>query len=76
MYASIDCDTGMAERALGPSTDLQIWIPKVAGASTPAALRPLQLPSTIRRVFAGVVASYIGPSVEPHFSHAQAARQG
>eukprot|EP00975_Prorocentrum_lima_P007514 1612475-Prorocentrum_lima.AAC.1 len=35
---------------LGPSRDLRVWIPKASGARpTPANLRPLQLPTTIRR---------------------------
>ena len=44
---------GELDAALGPSVDLLVWIPKNADSEVPNDLRPLQLPSCVRRLFGG-----------------------
>eukprot|EP00975_Prorocentrum_lima_P002953 651344-Prorocentrum_lima.AAC.1 len=54
--------------------DFQVWIPKVNSARpTGANLRPLQLPTTIRRVFGALTASALAAATEPHITAGQAA---
>eukprot|EP00975_Prorocentrum_lima_P004892 1066295-Prorocentrum_lima.AAC.1 len=64
------------ERVLGPAEDLLAWIPKEDGPPRASNQRPLQLPSTIRRLFAAGWAGIIGPIVEPRLTPEQAAKAG
>ncbi len=64
------------ETVLGPSCDLLVWILKAIGADTPSGMRPLQLPSTWRRLFGAVTAGAVGPVVEPCLPPDQAAVAG
>eukprot|EP00975_Prorocentrum_lima_P047597 9948438-Prorocentrum_lima.AAC.1 len=41
---------------LGESEDLAVWIPKEGDTTSPNALRPLQLPTTVRRLYAATLA--------------------
>ena len=61
---------------LGPSVDLLVWIHKHPGAERVGEMRPLQLPTCFRRLFGTVVASEVGPLVEPLLCEDQAARAG
>lgn len=61
---------------LGPATDLLVWIPKKDGVETTAGQRPLQLPSTLRRLFGSCLMDVVGPLVEPRFSIDQSAVKG
>ena len=67
-------DPERLDRALGPSSDLLVWIPKYDGADTPSGLRPLQLPTTLRRLFGAALARKVSPHVEPRLSQDQAAK--
>ena len=66
----------MVIRVLGPATDLLVWIPKKDGAETAAGQRPLQLPSTLRRMFGSCLMDIVGPLVEPHLTEDQSAVKG
>ena len=61
---------------IGPSIDLGIWIPKKDGADTTNGQRPLQLPTTLRRLYGCYFMSVVGPVVEPLFSPQQTAIKG
>ena len=39
-------------------------------------MRPLQLPTCLRRLFGAALASVVGPAVEPHMRDDQAAKAG
>eukprot|EP00972_Heterocapsa_arctica_P025629 3771604-Heterocapsa_arctica.AAC.1 len=61
---------------LGPNDDLLLWIPKKPGILTTDNQRPLQLPSTKRRLFGSTVMDEVGPLMEPEFSEHQTAIRG
>ena len=61
---------------LGPSIDLLLWIPKVAGDDRVGQQRPLHLPTTIRRLFGSACKHLLSPAIEPLFTPAQAAVAG
>ena len=61
---------------LGEAEDLAIWIPKKEDLETCDGLRPLQLPTCLRRLFGTIIMGQIGPQVEPQFSAHQAAVLG
>ena len=61
---------------LGPSEDLLVWILKHAAAQGTGEMRPLQLPTCLRRLFGAMIASEVGPLVEPLLCADQAARVG
>ena len=64
------------ECVLGPSVDLLVWIMKVLGAERPAEMRPLQLPTCLRRIHGAALAGVVGPEVEPHLTEDQASKAG
>jgi len=64
------------DAVLGPAIDLEVWIPKTAGDIRVAKQRPLQLPTTVRRVFGAAGTDVITPAVEPFLESAQAAVRG
>ena len=64
------------ELVLGPSIDLLVWIPKIVDALLAEEMRPLQLPTCLRRLFGAVLADIVGPCVEPLLCTDQAARRG
>ena len=64
------------EAVLVLSCDLLVWILKALGADTPSGMRPLQLPSTWRRLYGAVTAAAVGPIIEPCLSVDQAAVAG
>ena len=66
----------MVIRVLGPATDLLVWIPKKDGVETAAGQGPLQLPSTLRRIFGSCLMDIVGPLIEPHLSADQSAVKG
>merc|ERR1712102_7275 len=61
---------------LGESVDLLVWILKYPGAEEAAGMRPLQLPTCLRRLFCAHVASTLGPQIEPQLCPDQAATKG
>ena len=61
---------------LGPAEDLSVWIPKKEGADKPNGQRPLQLPTTLRRLFGAAMTDLVGPRLERGFSRHQAAIRG
>ena len=71
-------EVGEAELALalGPSEDLLVWIPKAQPADTPGLLRPLQLPTCLRRLFGALIARELATRIEPRLSADQAAVAG
>ena len=64
------------EEALGPSIDVLVWILKNKDGERPTDMRPLQLPTCIRRLFGAALASVVGPVVEPLMCDDQAAKAG
>ncbi|MFM7979973.1 MAG: hypothetical protein ACKPKO_11725, partial [Candidatus Fonsibacter sp.] len=64
------------QRVIGPAEDMLIWIPKPGAQRGPSALRPLQLPTCLRRLFGTVVADLVGPLVEPLLCRDQMAKKG
>ena len=64
------------DHTIGPSVDLGVWIPKKEGADTPSGQRPLQLPTTLRRLFGSCLMAVVGPVVEPLLSSHQSAIRG
>ena len=66
---------GECEWVLGSNVDLLCWIPKTPGAAQADDLRPLQLPTCLRRLF-GAIAEYAGASLESRLSASQAAIRG
>ena len=64
------------DRVLGPSIDLLVWIPKVAGEYLSTMQRPLQLPTCRRRLFGSACARILAPALEPQLDPAQAAIAG
>ena len=75
LRAAVD-GLGEVEDALGPALDLLIWIPKTDAPRGPSGLRPLQLPTCLRRLFGAIVTSLVGPCLEPHLSPEQTALRG
>ncbi|MFM7979282.1 MAG: hypothetical protein ACKPKO_08205, partial [Candidatus Fonsibacter sp.] len=63
-------------RILGEPEDLLIWIPKPGMPRGPSALRPLQHPTCLRRLFGTVITDLIGRDIEPLLSQEQAAKKG
>ena len=61
------------EQVLGPSIDILVWILKSKGGGRPTDMRPLQLPTYIRRLFGAALANVVGPAVEPHMCDDRAA---
>ena len=51
------------DEILGPAVDLLAWIPKTPGACSPDELRPLQLPTTLRRLVGATIADLLGPAI-------------
>ena len=64
------------EHVLGPSIDILVWILKSKGGERPTDMRPLQLPTCLRRLFGAAFASVVEPVVEPHMCDDQAAKAG
>ena len=65
------------DRVLGADPDLLIWIPKDATQlRTTDSSRPLQLPTTLRRLGGAVLADIAGPPLEANLSPYQAAVRG
>ena len=75
-WAAAMTGPGELARALGPSEDLLVWIPKAPPADRPGLLRPLQLPTCLRRLFGALVARELASRVEPRLSQDQAAVAG
>ena len=50
---------------IGPSVELLMWIPEPGTVPGPNALRPLQLPTCMRRLYGAMVRSLVRPHVEP-----------
>ena len=69
-------DTGTLHRLLGPNIDLLLWIPKKEDVEATDGQRPLQLPSTLRRLYGSSLMEMVGPTVEPRLGSCQAARRG
>ena len=61
---------------LGPSIDLLLWIPKVIGDHRVGQQRPLQLPTTLRRLFGCACTRLLSPVIEPLLTDSQAAKAG
>ena len=62
---------------MGADPDLLIWIPKDAAQQrTTESSRPLQLPTTLRRLGGAAIADVAGPPLEASFSPYQAAHRG
>ena len=57
----------------GPSVDLLMWIPKPDSPPGPNGLRPLQLPTCMRRLFGAMLMSLVRPHVKPMLTDDQAA---
>eukprot|EP00975_Prorocentrum_lima_P021707 4572048-Prorocentrum_lima.AAC.1 len=55
-HAAHHSDQLLLTHTLGESEDLAVWIPKAGDTTSPNALRPLQLPTTIRRLYAATLA--------------------
>ena len=75
-FLAMDTDNGDCTDILGPNHDLGIWIPKKEGNELPSGQRPLQLPSTLRRLFGSALMDIVAPSIEPLLSRHQAATKG
>jgi len=56
-----DDDVDGLQELLGPAVDLLVWIPKPDAGKGPSALRPLQLPTCIRRLYGAVITCLLGP---------------
>ena len=54
--------------------DLLVWIPKGEGVGTVDDQRPLQLPTTTKRLFGAVLLAGVGKAMEDALSPHQAAR--
>ena len=63
-------------RILGPSTDLQVWIPKKIHNNLVNQQRPLQLPTCLRRRFGSACAQLLGPTMDRQLEGAQAPVHG
>ena len=75
VHAAEHCDDLLAH-VLGPSTDLLVWIPKIPDPRVPNDLRPLQLPTCLRRHFGAYLADVLGPHIEARLCCDQAAHKG
>ena len=75
VYAA-DVSGEALDEVLGPSVDLLVWILKQAGAEETSGMRPLQLPTCLRRLFGACITDILGPEVEPHLCVDQAAVAG
>ena len=75
VYAADDGAQAVRD-VIGGDIDLLAWIPKgPAGGCTPESLRPLQLPTCLKRYLGAFWAHTIGPIVEPRLSKEQAAKK-
>eukprot|EP00959_Pyramimonas_sp_CCMP1952_P147342 3083399-Pyramimonas_sp.AAC.1 len=75
-WHAADLNPALLEEVLGPSVALLVWMGKKAGVETPNDMRPLQLPTCIRRRFGASLADLLGPAVRPLLSPNQAAKRG
>ena len=63
-------------QVLGPSVYILVWIPKRPDAELPSAMRPLQMPTVMRRLFGAAMAAEMEPIVAPALSRWQTGVRG
>ena len=67
---------GDPSHVLGDNDDLVVWIPKTPGADRAGHMRPLQLPTCLRRLFGSMWAARVGPIFEKRLTPHQTALRG
>ena len=69
------CGAGAVREVLGGDPDLLVWIPKLEGIGGTDDQRPLNLPTTLKRVYGATLLAGTGEGLEECLSESQAARR-